>query len=117
MNIFGIKLDYDRHVEKMVRIGRKVNTHQPRPLKVMLKRVESRKEVLVRAKVLKDTAEYSKVFITSDLTLKQQDKDRDLRNQLKKIREEGEISAKIKYGKVVKNGDGGREVVLYQPPQ
>lgn len=113
----GLKMDYDRHVDKMMRIGRKANPQKPRPLKVILKKVDSRKEILMRAKELKDTADFSRVFLTPDLTRKQQEKDKELRNQLKRFRDGGESTARIKYGKVVKNGEGGREVVLYQPPE
>jgi hypothetical protein len=110
----GLKLDYSRHVEGMVRTGRRVSEQKPRPLKIMLKRTESRKEILIRAKDLKGNTAYSKVFITPDLTRKQQEKDRELRWHLRKAREEGHPSARIRYGKVVKNEDG-REMVLYQP--
>jgi hypothetical protein len=82
----------------------------------MLKRIESRKEILVRAKELKDTTAYKKVFVTPDLTRKQQEKDKELRDQLRRFRDGGESTARIKFGKIVKNGEGGREVVLYQPP-
>jgi hypothetical protein len=118
MDLFsaGLKMDYDRHVDKMIRIGRQVNPQKPRPLKLMLKRAESRKEILIRAKYLRDTEAYSKVFITPDLTRKQQDFDKELRNQLKRIKDGGETHARIKHGKIVKNDEGGREVVLYQPP-
>lgn len=110
----GLHLDYSRHVEGMVRIGRRVTDQKPRPLKIMLKRVESRKEILIRAKDLKGVEAYSKVYITPDLTRKQQEKDKELRWHLKKAREEGHPSARIRNGKVVKNEDG-REIVLYQP--
>jgi hypothetical protein len=110
----GLKLDYSRHVEGMVRIGRRISEQKPRPLKIMLTRAESRKEILIRAKDLKGIEMYSRVFITPDLTRKQQEKDRELRWHLKKAKEEGHQNVRIRYGKVVKNEDG-RESVLYQP--
>lgn len=113
----GLKMDYERHVEKITRIGRTINEQKIRPLKMVLKSVDSRKEILARAKILKESEEFTKVFITPDLTRRQQEKDKILRQQLKKIREEGEPTAKIKNGKVVKNLNGLREVVLYQPSQ
>lgn len=112
----GLKMDFSRHVDKLMRIGR-VNELKTRPLKIILKGLNSRKEILARTKNLKDDEKYSKVFITPDLTRKQQERDKELRGQLRRIRDEGEVSARIRYGKVVKNGEGGREVVLYQLPQ
>jgi hypothetical protein len=113
----GLKMDYSRHVDKIMRIGRRVTENKLRPLKIILKSLDSRKEILVRAKNLKEIDTYSKVFITPDLTRKQQERDKELRSQLRRIRDEGETGAKIRYGKVVKNGQGGRDVVLYQPFQ
>jgi hypothetical protein len=57
------------------------------------------------------------MFISPDLTRKQQGVDKQLRTELKRLREQGEVTAKIKYGKIIKNGRGGREEVLYQPVQ
>lgn len=111
----GLHLDYSRHVEGMVRIGRGVVDQKPRPLKILLKRAESRKEILIRAKDLKRVEAYSKVYITPDLTRKQQEKDKELRWHLKKAREEGEPNARIRNGKVVVKNEDGREIVLYQP--
>ncbi len=74
--------------------------------------MESRKEILARAKSLKETESFKKIFITPDLTRKQQELDKNLRLQLRKIRDEGETLAKIKYGKIMKNVQGGQVVVL-----
>jgi hypothetical protein len=113
----GLKMDYLRHVDKIMRIGRRVTENKPRPLKIILKGLDSRKEILARTKNLKEIDTFSKVFITPDLTRKQQERDKELRSQLRRIRDEGEMGARIRYGKVVKNGKGRREVVLYQPTQ
>jgi hypothetical protein len=119
MNIFGegLKMDFGRHVEKMVRIGRMVNEQRPRPLRITLKSGEGRREILARAKSLKDSEKFKKFFITPDLTRKQQLVDKELRAQLRKFKSEGEIEAKIKFGKVIKNLQGGRVVVLYPTSQ
>ena len=89
-------------MDRIIRIGRRVSEQKPRPLKMVLKTMDSRKEILAQAKSLKESAEFSKVFIMPDLTRKQQEQDKHLRQQLKKIRDEGEPTAKIKYGKIVK---------------
>jgi hypothetical protein len=104
-------------VERMHRIG-KIVEGKPRPVKVMLKTaVDGKKEILSRAKQLKDYEEYKRIFISPDLTRKQQEKDKELRQNLKRIRESGESEAKIKFGKIVKNGRGGKEEVLYPVEQ
>lgn len=113
----GLHLDFERHVERMHRIG-KIVEGKPRPVKVMLKTaVDGKKEILSRAKQLKDYEEYKRIFISPDLTRKQQEKDKELRQNLKRIRESGESEAKIKFGKIVKNGRGGKEEVLYPMEQ
>ena len=112
----GLKLVFDRHVDKVVRLGRVANEEKPRPIKVILKRVDCRKEILIRAKSLKESDRFKKVFITPDLTRKQQEVDKELRKQLRKFKDDGEVGAKIQHGKVVKNLSSGQVVVLYQPP-
>jgi len=109
----GLCLDFVRHVDKVVRIGRYVDGKK-RPVRLTLKSFESRKEILTRAKQLKDIEKFKRMFITPDLTRKQQEIDRELRSQLRRIREEGETGAKIKFGKIVKNLGAGREMVLFQ---
>ena len=61
---------------------------------------------------MKDEAMYKDVYITPDLTHQQQEVDKNLRDNLKKIKEAGEKDAKIKKGKIIKNGMDGQ--VLYQ---
>jgi hypothetical protein len=55
------------------------------------------------------------MFISPDLTRKQQAYDKELRTQLKKFRDDGETDVRIKFGKIVKNNRGGREEILFQP--
>jgi hypothetical protein len=49
------------------------------------------------------------MFISLDLTRKQQSVDKQLRTELKRLREHGEVTVKIKYGKIIKNGRGGEK--------
>ena len=110
----GLKLDFDRHMDKMHRIGKLVEG-KPRPIRVMLKtKVDGKKEILSRAKQLKDHDKFKRMFISPDMTRKQQERDHNLRYHLKQIRESGETEAMIRFGKIVKNGRGGRDEVLYQ---
>jgi hypothetical protein len=110
-----LHMDFTRNVDKVERIGRLVEG-RVRPLRVMLKRLEGKKEILARAKLLKEVEKFKKMFISPDLTRKQQEKDKELRSQLKLIRETGVMGARIKNGKVIKNETGGREIVLFQFP-
>ena len=110
----GLHLDFDRHVDKMMRIGRYVEG-KSRPLRMSIKTLDGKREILSRAKELKDNEKFKRMYISPDLTRRQQEVDKDLRMQLKMIREEGETEARIRYGKIVKNLRGGREEVLYLP--
>jgi hypothetical protein len=97
----GLKMDFTRNVDKVMRIGRLVDG-KARPVRLVLKREEAKKEILARAKQLKDIEKYKKMFVSPDLTRKQQDRDRELRTHLKTLQEAGEKDARIKNGKVVK---------------
>lgn len=108
----GLHMDFDRHVSSMMRIG-KLDVNKPRPLRIVIKSLDGKKEILSRAKDLKNVDTFKRMFISPDLTRRQQKVDKELRTELKKFREQGEGSAKIKYGKIVKNING-KEVVLYQ---
>ena len=59
-------------------------------------------EILQRAKQLKDHMAFKKVFITPDLTHKQQEVDKKLRDKLKELRTNGSDEYRIKRGKIVK---------------
>ena len=48
------------------------------------------------------------MFISPDLTRKQQGEDKQLRTELKRLREQGEVTEKIKYGKIIKIRERGR---------
>jgi len=111
----GLHMDYDRHISSVMRIG-KLDENKPRPIRIVIKSMDGKKEILSRAKDLKNVEDFKRMFISPDLTRKQQKVDKELRTELKKFREQGETAAKIKYGKIVKNV-GGREEVLFQTAQ
>ena len=70
--------------------------------------IESKKKILQRAKSL-SSGKFTKVFIARDLTKKQQEHDKDLREHVKLFREEykdQEIKIKIKGGKSCKKRAG-----------
>jgi len=120
----GLKLDPSRHVEEIFRIGRydetKVNDGKVRPIRIKIKTIEGRVEMLRRAKDLKGNG-FSNVYIAPDLTRKQQLVDRDLREKLKDFRDKASESEKkmyrIKSGKIIKNEQGKQEITVYQSIQ
>jgi len=107
----GLKVDPDRYMEEVIRIGQKKD--KIRPIRLKVKSVEGKIELLKRAKLLKNEG-YEKVFLQPDLTLKQQEIDKKLRDELKRLRSAGETDIKIKAGKIIKNEEGGQVTVLYQ---
>jgi hypothetical protein len=110
----GLRLDASRHIEEVQRIGR-YQEGKTRPLRVKVKTLEARTEILKRAKDLKGTDEFKHVFIAPDLTRKQQEIDKNLRDKVKQFRQEGHSNVKIKQGKAIKNEPGMQVVVLYHP--
>ena len=69
----GLNLDPNRHIEQICRIGRRASC-KIRPVCIKTKSEESNVEILQREKQLKDHVSFKRVFITPDLTRKQQDK-------------------------------------------
>jgi hypothetical protein len=63
--------------------------------------------------MLKEVDKFKRVFISPDMTRKQQERDRELRRQLKSI-QEAETDAQINNGNVNKNVTGGTEEILFQ---
>ena len=112
----GLRLDATRHIEEVQRIGR-YTEGKTRPLRVRVKTIEAKIEILKRARDLKQSEEYKHIFIAPDLTRKQQLVDKDLREKLKQLRSDGEENVKIKQGKIIKNEAGKGVVVVYQPQQ
>jgi len=111
----GLHMDFDRHVSSMTRIW-KIEENKPRPLRIVVKSLDGKKEILSRTKDLKNVETFKRVFISLDLTRRQQKVDKELRTDVKKFRDQGESTARIKYGKIVKNVNG-RDVVVYQTAQ
>ena len=111
----GLKLDASRHIEEVQHIGR-YTPGKIRPIRERVRTYEAKNEVLQRARNLKESTKFKKVYIAPDLTRKQPQLDKDLRINVKKFRDEGgHENVRIKGGKVVKNGQGNQVVVLYQP--
>ena len=81
------------------RIGKK--GEKPRPLRVKFENLEDKRRVLGRARNLKKTEGLDKVYVVPDLTKMQQDEDKKLRSEVKRLRENGETNVKISKGAVI----------------
>ena len=107
----GLKVDPTRYVDEVSRIGQR--KEKVRPIRLKVKSFEGKNELLRRAKMLKDTG-YEKVFLQPDLTIKQQELDKQLRDELKRLRVSGETNVRIKSGKIIKIDEGGQFKIMYQ---
>lgn len=88
-------------MENLIRIGRR--GEQPRPLLVKLASEEDRREALKRSGRLRDSEEFSRVFLGRDLTQEERRKDKELREELRRRQgEDGSTRFAIRRGRVVR---------------
>ena len=80
----GLNLDPNSHIEEVCRISKRASG-KIRPVCIKTKSEESEVEMLQRAKQLKDYVSFKRVFITPDLTRKQQEADKKLSDKLKEL--------------------------------
>ena len=106
-----LNIDAVRHIEEVTSVGQFVE-NRIRPIGVKIKMRDGKQEILKRAKNLKDSLTYRRVYIIPDLIRKAQEVDKELRLKVKHFKENGESSARIKSGKVVKNGKHGGVAIL-----
>ena len=99
-------------VEKfnLVRLGNRVNPGKVRPIKLEMEKEEDKYNILKRAGKIKniEEEEIKRIIISSDLTLKQRELDRNLREELKARRQAGETNIKIKNGKIINTEEQGQ---------
>jgi hypothetical protein len=93
------------------RIGRKDG--KARPVRITVEDLRHRRNILRKAKELKNMEGKERIYITPDLTRLQQEDDKKLRDQVKIFRNRGDIDAKIVRGEVVK-GEGNDRQVLFK---
>jgi hypothetical protein len=93
------------------RIGRKEG--KVRPIRIVVEDVVHRRKILSKAKELKNMVGKERTYIVPDLTRKQQEDDRKLRDQVKIFKGRGDVGVKIVKGQVVK-GDGRDREVLFR---
>ena len=92
----------DVSVQDIVRLGKFDNASAAvRPIKVMLASEQARDKVLAQAKNLHRNIKFKKVFIQQDLTVKQREKRRELVQQLKQRKQNGETNLIIVQDRIV----------------
>ena len=112
------ELEITPQIEKIERCGRiqkntDGTTAKPRLIRLYMKDARNRKEILRKAPMLRNANEEETrehVYIRPDQTLKQQLESKNLRDQLRRMKqEEPEKNYKIKRGKIVPTTDPNQE--------
>ena len=87
---------------KTMRIG-KLAINKVRPIKIELEEESDKFRILKRAKNIRKTeiAKFKNIIITTDMTYKEREINKILREELKARRDAGEKNIKIKDGKIV----------------
>src|ERR1700690_1361930 len=92
------------------RIG--ISKDKCRPLRVEIPSAVARRQILRKARDLKNEPTFDKVYIAPDLTKKQQEEDKTLRDKLKEFKTQGVDGVKIRRGCIVKEQGGKREILF-----
>ena len=98
---------YDIDVEEVIRLGR-ANSDRPRLIRFKCEDQNQRMEFLSKAKQLRSSQEFSRVFISPDLTKLQLQKSKALRDELKRRQEAGERVI-IRRGRIINKDHTGKE--------
>ena len=95
----------DVAVSKIIRLGqpRDNEGEKPRPILLALEDNRKKRLILNNAKKLREIEGWNSIFISPDLTWKEREEGKKLRDQLRTLREEGKNDYIIKRGKIVKN--------------
>ena len=94
---------------KAIRLGKQIAANRARPFKVELEAEEDKYKFLKKAARIRNTQveKFKKIIISADLTLKQRELDKILREELKMRRDAGERNIKIKDGRIVQSTEEG----------
>ena len=108
--IFSKLLEHDMvEYEVKGRIG-KVRD-KCRPVRVEVINASGRRQIMKKAKTLKEDRKFEKIFVSPDLTRKQQEENKTLRDKLKEFRNQGMLGIKISKGCIVREQGNSREVL------
>ena len=103
-----VKGEKKADIEKIVRLGKVVRSSdeetRTRPLLIKFKNVSDKWKLLKNARNMKNAPEVcKKVIIAPDLTKEERERDRNLRAELKRRKENGEVNLVIKKNQIVIN--------------
>jgi len=99
--LHGVKCD-GLSIKNIVRFGPYRDSQQkPRPLTVELASEQQREQAVIKAKNLHGNLTFRQVFVQRDLTVKQMEKRRQLVQQLKQRKANGEVGLIIIQDKIV----------------
>ena len=96
------------HIQFLGRVGIARQSNKERPYRICIEDNEARHKTFKGATSLKQTEEFKNVYIMPDLTRKQQEADKKIRDKLKELRSQGEQNVKIHKGDIVKMAPGGK---------
>lgn len=107
-------------VGRVGRVEKEGGAGRCRPLRIRIEELDHKRKLLSRGKHLKVAKDDNlrKVYVAPDLTRLQQEEDKKLRDKLKEFREDGmkkgieRTSVKIVRGEIVREVNGGREVLF-----
>ena len=85
---------------KAIRLGRP-QEDRPRLVLITLENPEVRRDILKRCKELRGIEEWERVYISPDLTQPERQRNKELRDELKRRREDGETNIMIRRGRIV----------------
>ena len=104
----------DKERVEMVIKGRvgKIQDNKCRPLRVEIQSPAARRLILKKASTLKKNKNFEKIYVVPDLTRKQQEEDKQLRDKLKEFRGNGMEGIKISKGCIVKEQGSDRQVLF-----
>ena len=92
----------DFEVQRTVRLGsRNPSSSRPRLLLVELGDVSTKRQILRQATSLRKSSTWSNIYISPDLTPKEQAHNKKLREELKSRKDSGEKNIFIKHGRII----------------
>jgi hypothetical protein len=95
------------------RIGKK-QEGRSRPVRIEMEDMNLRRRVLSKAKTLKESTSYNRVFIVPDLTRSQQLVDSKLRDKVRELRKGGVKDARIERGEIVRGSGVDKKFFVMQ---
>ena len=104
----------DKDTVEMVVKGRigKSNDKKSRPIRVEIESPAARRLILKKASTLQKNKTFERIYVVPDLTRKQQEEDKLLRDKLKELRGNGMEGIKISKGCIVKEQGTERKILF-----